>query len=179
MRVAGMQTGRRMIAGPLSFATRYPPSVSSRCRERRGHPLDQPGDLTIADLRRAFGCTDDVGLRDHADAFTLTTDDGNATDLPLFHDALDVLQVVIGRAAARAQRHDLGDARVRTEPGGETATCEVSVGDHTHESTCIVDDRDTSAVVILHEPRGVLNGVIRSAARGVACHDLVGFHLTV
>ena len=154
-------------------------SVSPRRWQRRRHALDQPGNLTIADLRRAFGCTDDVGLRNHADAFALATDDGNATDLPLFHDALDVLQVVIGRAAAWTQRHDLGDARVRTESGGETAAREVSVGDHTDEAARIVDDRDTPAVVILHEPRGILNGVVRSAARGVARHDLVGFHLTV
>src|SRR2546422_1837792 len=142
----------------------------------RTFPARRRADL----LQRLAGRALVLGSRDlrrHEDPDERTVlDHGKATDLPIGHDLLGPLDVLIRADRDRIRGHDLGHAqRLRVFPRSDRPDDDVPIGDDPDEPATLHDGNGT-AVLLLHQRGDLAQRRIRVDGGRVTGHQLANFH---
>src|SRR5687768_8542485 len=116
-----------------------------------------------------------IGQSDDADQALVAIHHRKAPHLVLAHVEDDVVDVLVLKAVFDVARHDVGDRRVRTLPGGEAAHHDVAVGDHADDAVAIAD-RHESDIARGHHLRHLADGLAGAGEDDTAAHDFPNLH---
>src|SRR3989475_1296702 len=150
--------------------------ISASSARVRTFPARRRADL----LQRLAGRALVLGSRDlrrHEDPDERTVlDHGKATDLPIGHDLLGPLDVLIRADRDRIRGHDLGHAqRLRVFPRSDRPDDDVPIGDDPDEPATLHDGNGT-AVLLLHQRGDLAQRRIRVDGGRITGHQLANFH---